>query len=305
VIWIHRSVDLQVFPRVYLFRSTGYPDSCSALDSFPEGKLAAIPFGSEVCDPALHDDIHNRIFVAAAKIMKAEQISVSGPQPNAHMREIKCYPSTFLIYNLLELQWHTLLERQVWSSLEITFRVTPILSAQLDFLFSITGLTTLTTDNMRDMVLNAWQNKETLIVVKESAQTTDTDPPMTDVYALEEFLNSMEVKRLNVKEKKGALSPHFNVYTNSKHIQDHNIWGKIQHILASRQYYSTMLGRGTTSIAPFNCGICHRVNHPHGLCPFPEVAGWNGPTQCPEGMNNRVEGSHGQPQRLPQIRQWN
>jgi hypothetical protein len=138
-------------------------------DSYPEGKLAAIPFGSEVCNLDLHDDICNRIFIAAAKITKAQQISISGPQPNAQARETRCYPSTFLIYDFLELQHRTLLERQVWSSTEITFRVAPILPCCSDFLFFIAGLTTLTTNNVRDMVLKVWQNEETLAMVQETA----------------------------------------------------------------------------------------------------------------------------------------
>ena len=272
-------------------------------DSYPEGKLAAIPFGSEVRNLDLHDDIRNRIFVAAAEITKAQQISVSGPRPNAHARETRRYPSTFLIYDLSELQRRTLLERQIWSSTEITFRVAPILPCRSDFLFSIAGLTTLTTDNVRDMVFKVWQDKETLAMIHETTRVTDTEGPMIQVRALEDFLNSMEVKRLDVREKKGALSPRFNVYADSKHIEDHNVWGKIRHFLATRQYISTMIGRGTSNMAPFNCGICHSVDHPRGLCPFPDVPGWNGPARRPEGMNNRVDGSRGPSPRLN--RQWN
>ena len=231
-------------------------------DSYPDGKLAAIPFGSEVRNIALHDDIRNRIFIAAAEITKAQQIFVSGPRLNAHVREIKRYPSTFLIYDLSELQRGTLLERQVWSSTEITFRVAPILPCRSDFLFSIAGLTTLTTDNVRDMVFKAWRDKETLAMIQETAQVSNSEGPTIHVHVLEDFLNSMEVKRLDVKEKKGALSPRFNVYADSKYIQDHNVWGKIRHLLATRQYISTMIGRGTTNMAPFNCGICHGADHP-------------------------------------------
>ena len=137
-------------------------------DSYPEGKLAAIPFGSEVRNVDLHDDIRNRIFIAAAEITKAQQISVSGPRPSAHARETRRYPSTFLIYDLSELQRRTLLERQVWSSTEITFRVVPILPCHSDFLFSIAGLTTLTTDTVRDMIFKVWQDKETRAMIQET-----------------------------------------------------------------------------------------------------------------------------------------
>ena len=142
-------------------------------DSFPEGKLAAIPFGNEVNKLYRHDDIHRKIFNAAAEITKAQHAAVAGPRPHANARQNARPPHTFLIYNLSELQRRTLLERTVWSSAEITFRVAPLLLTKPDFLFLIAGLSTLATDNIRDMILNTWRKRETLVVVQEAIQTTD------------------------------------------------------------------------------------------------------------------------------------
>ena len=123
-------------------------------DSFPEGKLVAIPFGNEVNKLYQHDDIRRKIFNAAAEITKAQHAAVAGPRPHANARQNTHPPHTFLIYNLSELQHRTLLERTVWSSAEITFRVAPLLLTKPDFLFSIAGLSTLATDNVCDMILN-------------------------------------------------------------------------------------------------------------------------------------------------------
>jgi hypothetical protein len=97
-------------------------------------------------------------------------------------------------------------------------------------------------------------------------------------HTLEDFLNSLDVKHLDINEKKGVLAPMFNVYANAKHIHDPEVWGKLHHTLATQQYHSTMLEQGTICLAPFNCRICHRIDHPSGLCPFLNVTNWKRPT---------------------------
>ena len=273
-------------------------------DSLPEGKLAAIPFGNDVNKISLHNDIGRRIFTAAAEITKAQQTAVAGPRPHAHAKPDATPPYTFLIYNLSEIQRRTLLERPVWSSTEITFRVTPLLPTKPDFLFSIAGLSTLATDNVRGMVLNTWQNREAIIAMKEAIRVTDNETRATSIQNLEEFLNSMEVKRLDMKEKKGILAPRFNVYAKADFIQDPDTWETLRHILASQQYHSTMLGRGTVRLTPFNCRICHGVDHPSGLCPFLDIEGWKGPTgqETSGELSNGNSGNRNTPK---QSKRWN
>ena len=273
-------------------------------DSLPEGKLAAIPFGPEVDKISLHDEIRRRIFTAAAEITKAQQTAVAGPRPHAHAKQDATPPYTFLIYNLSEIQRRTLLDRSVWSSAEITFRVTPLLPTKPDFLFSIAGLSTLATDNVREMVLRTWQKREPLLAVKAIIQATNNDAHATSLDDLESFLNSMVVERLDMKEKKGILAPRYNVYANANFIQDPDTWEALRHTLATQQYHSTMLGCGTVRLTPFNCRVCHGVDHPSGLCPFLDIEGWKGPTgqETSEMMGNGNSGNRTTPK---QSKRWN
>ena len=111
-------------------------------DTFPGERLVAIPFGNEVNFLEQHDDIRKRIFAAVAEITKSQKTAVAGPRPHEHAKPNARPPYTFIIYNLSELQRRTLLERTVWSSADITFRVALPLPTKPDFLFSITGLST-------------------------------------------------------------------------------------------------------------------------------------------------------------------
>ena len=103
----------------------------------------------------------------------------------------------------------------------------PLLPTKPDFLFSIAGLSTLATDDIRDMILKTWQKKETLVAVQTAIQTLNEAIPMAELRALEDFLNTLEVKHLDVKEKKGALAPEFKVYVKADYIKNHNTWEEL------------------------------------------------------------------------------
>ena len=164
------------------------------------------------------------------KAQKTSQLSLALElleKANVHARQNARPPHTFLIYNLSELQHRTLLEWTVWSSAEITFRVVPLLPTKPDFLFSIARLSTLATDDVQNMILKTWQKKETLAAVQTAIQTSNEAIPTAELHALEDFLNTLEVKHLDVKEKKGALAPEFNVYTKADYIKNHNAWEEL------------------------------------------------------------------------------
>jgi hypothetical protein len=102
---------------------------------------------------------------------------------------------------------------------------------------------------------------------------------------LRHFVDSMTVTRLDIKEKKNVLAPIFNVYANTQFLRNHLVWIQVRTFLANRTYATNMQGRATVRIAPFNCSLCHSTDHPRGLCPFPEVPGWHGPSRRQDPQN--------------------
>ena len=109
----------------------------------------------------------------------------------------------------------------------------------------------------------------------------------TTIYLL---MDSMWVEKLDPKHASKTMAPSFNIYTDSGGITMEDVWVLLWNHLAEQAYTSNMQGRGRIKVAPFHCGVCHSVNHPRGLCPFPDTPGWNGPTKrCPatDGANQR------------------
>ena len=91
------------------------------------------------------------------------------------------------------------------------------------------------------------------------------------------LMDSMWVEKLDTKRAGETMAPSFNIYTDSGGISIDEVWVRLRNHLTAQTYRSSMQGSGKTKAAPFHCGICHGVDHPRGLCPFPDIPGWNGP----------------------------
>lgn len=257
-------------------------------DNLPHGKLVAIPFDNILARfPSKQSEISGGILAAATEITQSQEIGIAVPRPNDKAKRSNCTPATFLIYNLSGTQYQTLLKQEVWSSTDITFRVSPPTPSLPNFLFSISGLSTMDVNFVRGIVKGVWLDDQSQEFFQQLHQ--DLIPRENENFLdnVQELLNSVEVKRVDIKEAGNILSPRFNILVNSNLIPDHKTWVQVRHFLANRTYDTPVQGQGTTHTAEFDCGICHGVDHPRGLCPFPAIPGWNGPPWRPVQLERR------------------
>ncbi|KAI9450685.1 hypothetical protein F5148DRAFT_1152707 [Russula earlei] len=242
-------------------------------------KLLAIPFDGEANDPRNHETIKGKIFAAVAEIMQSESIGVSAPTQSPKALRT---PTSFLIHDLMKEQSTTLLKRKIWSSPNITFRVSGPIPPCPDFLFSIKGFTMLITVNISQIVKEVWSDSKT----EEFILTATGNLPETKKLAAEtsicQFVNSIG----------NTLLPCFNVYADGRLITNDSLWLSLRDFLANHPYSSPMQGYGITEISPFHCGVYHGVDHPRGLCPFTSIKGWNGPQARPRN-NIHAKGGKG------------
>ena len=264
-------------------------------DEHPEGKLAIIPFGIEIASDIQLRDLRNLIFTTIAEITQSQKLGVSTPSPNKRALDMQHSPTTFLVYNLSVDQCQTLQQRKVWALPKLTFRVTTIDPCLPNFLFAIGNFTTMDTPEIKKLVLRVWTDDESreffnsLTQAMETDEQTEESPLMPE--EIQAFIKSLKVTVIklivhvpmptpeNPNTTTPTITPRFNIYVDSSHIWDFQVWTEIRLYLAKRTYQNKVLGQGITYIAPHNCGICHSVNHPRGLCQFPSIPGWNGP-QC-------------------------
>ena len=254
-------------------------------ESYPEGKLAIIPFGIEIHSPEQLRDLCNQLFNAVVEISQATEMGIAAPKPNEKATAISRHPTTFLVYNLSEQQCNALQQRTVWSSPEITFRVAPTDPCRPDFLFCIAGYTSQIKEDVKALVLHVWTDEISQDFFNSLSEDMITDDNTPTDMSLVNFVKSLRVEMLPIKIRKkigpdkfvSILTPKFYIYANSKSIPDFKIWAEIRHFLANRQYQSSKLGQGSNFVAPHNCGICHGADHPRGFCAFPDTPGWSGP----------------------------
>jgi hypothetical protein len=241
------------------------------------GKLIAIPFDPDARYLEAHESIRSRILTAVAEIVSAQEISVAAPKLSEEADSKNRSPTSFLIYNISTKQADTLLVQKVWSSKSISFQVVPFAAGCPTFLFSIKTLTTTMMGNIFDMVKAVWQSQNT----KDFISMMLLDIPACErgkaTTEIDNFLESMSILCLDIKVTGNSLDPHFNVYTDSSILSDDRVWTTLCSYLFAAAYIAKLQGCTATDKIPFRCSLCHSIDHPRGLCPFPNLPGWNGP----------------------------
>jgi hypothetical protein len=249
-------------------------------DSFPTYKLIALPFGFEARQHGKHINIRKRILAAVVDITSSQRAGVCAPVPfDRIIKSRRSTPRAFLIHSLTKEQYFTLLRPKIWVSAEISFRVIITKPTCPDLLFTITELSSQNADAVRTMVQAAWQQATTRDAIQEIITSFSTANPQAHQPDVDAFITSLWVENLNVREGGGLLTPQFNVYAKGNLFQDHAMWTKIRGVLSRLQYFSNLLGgTGIPMIGLHHCNLCHAADHPRGLCPFPALNGWKGPS---------------------------
>ena len=255
------------------------------------GKLLILPFGDAPHEPKLHETIKNRILYAIAEITDSQGIGISAPTPNAEATRTGRYPSSFLAYNLTPPQIQLLLDRGVWSSQAITFRATPFYPTNPSYLFTIRGFSLNIEGHIQSLIYSTWHDSNTTKFIRETVLSAPEEECTTLERAICTLLDSPTVTCLNIKERGGGLLPRFNIYANGSTIPHHVTWLKIRKYLADHIYFTPLIGQGEVVISPYTCNICHGVEHPRGLCPFPGIKGWNGPSKDKNSETQRGRNS--------------
>ena len=252
-------------------------------ETFPDGKLLAHPFGLDVKTLTNHLGIKIKLFEAVGEITQSNTIGVNAPKPLDHEHGT---PIVFLIYNISEIHRQILLDRQVWSSPEITFRVTTLDPVRPDYLFCIKDLTTGCAKEVEMIVRKVWDNSDTSDFVKTICETAPENQRLLITANISEFINSMWIKKLETKGPDKVDAPTFNVLAKGNYINDNGTWRLLKNFLVKQEYAQDFQDPGNAGTDFQRCTICYSVDHPRGLCCFPKTKGWHGPTwRIPPNLN--------------------
>ena len=259
----------------------------------PGEKVLVQPFDEFVTNALNHEFLRLRILSAVTDITQANHVRVSAPLLLKNTDEAppkQLTPTAFLVCNLAPSHVKTLLDRYVWTSTSIAFRVIPSDPPRPNYLFTIRGLGTTLIADVRDIVQTVWHDEDTIAFLTLIANEAPLADRRNVASSLQTFIDSLDIERLDIKECGDTLAPRYNILANGSTIMNDNTWSRICSFLANRAYVDFLIGIGTIEVSPYKCTLCHSVTHPRGLCPFPDIKGWNAPIyQTP----NRAERGRG------------
>ncbi|KAJ3738258.1 hypothetical protein EV360DRAFT_76984 [Lentinula raphanica] len=121
------------------------------------------------------------------------------------------------------------------------------------------------------------------------SKTPSVHPPIAPDAVYQDWLDSLSVTplvigRSGTKPDPDDIEPEEPLYDVGWHLYGRPFTElaphqkKLQHLLGSLHLSHLYMGRADFKIQPYRCGICRGVDHPIGLCPFPELNKWFRPT---------------------------
>ncbi|KAH9044296.1 hypothetical protein EDB85DRAFT_2137828 [Lactarius pseudohatsudake] len=163
----------------------------------PTGKVLARPFDQDVNYQPNHINIAKTLLTAAKEITGATTAAVAPPNRDKYAPRGRGHrhPITFLIHDISKKDAEFLLERQVWSSKEITFQVAPVNVKRPVFLFTLTEFTTNRPEHIAADLAEAWGDPITRTVTRFLASRAHgAEEQQNRLNQIHDFLSSRTTK---------------------------------------------------------------------------------------------------------------
>lgn len=90
---------------------------------------------------------------------------------------------------------------------------------------------------------------------------------LEDMARVKRVVETLRTRTVEVKSQGGSFRSIINMYINCPFEKDED-WNRLVMAVANTEFKHSLLGRGTIHRG-WTCTICHGVDHPAGLCPFP------------------------------------
>ncbi|KAI0042467.1 hypothetical protein FA95DRAFT_1575736 [Auriscalpium vulgare] len=141
-------------------------------------------------------------------------------------------------------------------------------------------------------VIKTWNKPATLAFFDELMESTMTSEKPLTVTQLHPFLSSIEAVLIPMKATDDHPTHRFSIVAKSVTLVNDDHWFQLVEHFKSLRYPSNFHGTGVAA-RPSYCHLCNGCDHPHGLCTFPQLTGWNGegndppPPQQPHSAPNQ------------------
>ena len=201
-------------------------------------------------------------------------IWVSTPKPLDASVAANGPPHRLLIFGTTRRNLEILLKQRCLSTPSITMSFKPK-RPFLPYICSIEGLMNQDPQAIRDIILEHLQHRTNALKILHVASQF---PPLRQLSlhnAFSAIIKLITIMRLDALARGEVPTPIYNIYGDLPS-DDRDIWSAWRDLFVTLDYQDDFMGlRRLRVFAP--CGICHGCDHFRGLCPFPQIDGWNGP----------------------------
>jgi hypothetical protein len=121
---------------------------------------------------------------------------------------------------------------------------------------------------IRSLVQQGFSGPEIAPIIAEISAEGDLRH-LPEEERITKILDTLRVQMVNICAPGGSLHPIANLYINCSFDNDEG-WTRL---VAKLEYCNSLIGTGVYHPG-WTCTICHGVDHPSGLCPFPQLPGW-------------------------------
>lgn len=288
------------FPTPQLGQSTWHNVSQVLKERWPqkEGAKAWVRTYRAKCESNAQNTVA-KLKDAITKIIgesDAEHLVVSTPTAEVELIERLPPPWHFLISGIPPEAIERLIRLQVCSSPEVSCFFVPFEQQLPTYALTLENFSFPDSESTNREIANIV--KETIRSNPDALHYIHENIPSPDAEAALRTIESTRVSSLTLAHSKTKKETVWNVYFQSPPnftLKQYFDW---TNILRSFFYVSEDYGYGTArQDAQFMCVGCKSFDHPTGLCPFPKIPGWFGPSITEDTnatLDNRSMFHHGQ-----------
>jgi hypothetical protein len=164
--------------------------------------------------------------------------------------------------------------QRCWATEKIGFIVYTTDPITLQYLGAVEGLNATDKEDVaqiQELIAQTLYEMDTGLIMEISA----SNPALSKLEVHQqaaEVIQTLRINMINIRAQGGSLRPIANMYIDCPCELDED-WSRLVDAVAQTKFKHSLLGTGTIHRG-WTCTICHGVDHPSGLCPFPMVPGW-------------------------------
>ncbi|KAJ7052458.1 hypothetical protein C8F01DRAFT_1332159 [Mycena amicta] len=233
-----------------------------------------------------------RLSNAVRILTGCKALTVIAPIAHGTLDESRPPPYSYLLVDGDTESVTHLTNQVVWSTPDITFFAIPYQVPRSSFLMSLEGFTCEDTPENRKILAEGIvgiirSHQPVMAFLAQNASFPEGSTPANEADII---VNSIAVLPLRMARNKTTFFTVWNVYLSITPDMPFDLWLAWVGLLRGLAFSIHRSGRGEcrTGDKQFKCSGCKSCDHPAGMCPYPNIEGWLGPSAATVAADDKT-----------------